>query len=61
MSEHEVSGIASFTIYVDADSPAEAIDKARDEIETALKEGDFQLSEIEANETGGDGFAFEGQ
>lgn len=36
--------------YIEADSPEEAIDKARDEIEDALSSGDFQLSEIEANE-----------
>ena len=62
MTEYEVNGIASHIIDVeDADTPTEAIEKARTELQEALKEGKFQLSEIEAHEQGGTGYAFEGQ
>lgn len=61
MTEYQVNAVAAYFTDVEADSPAEAIEKARQEIKDALKSGDFQLSEIESNENGGDGFAFEGQ
>lgn len=57
-SEYDVTATAAYAwVTVEASSAEEAIRKSRTEIADALYAGEFQLSEIEAHEKGGDDYA----
>lgn len=55
-STYDVAALAAFAgIEVEAENANEAIEKARDEVKDALERGDFQLTQVEANQQeGGD-------
>jgi hypothetical protein len=56
-STYDVTAAAAYAgIEVEAESAEEAIEKAMDEVKDALRDGKFQLTEVEANEWHGDGW-----